>query len=303
MKSLKKQGAHSILTISVFSIQFAIITSHYIKAPMLLRYPSIPSPPPRIRTFYARHHRIRCATSPLITHARLTLVPQGQPILSGSAALQAEEVYIIPGLPPSVHHAPLAQGFPSHPHPQPSILCTSPLRLLQLPLLPSMNLLRRLLWLWTESSLFRQRLPISHPNHRCLPPTLRQVLYAKASRQETIPINETGESSQTPSVTLLTHSHPDPSPVTVTPSTIPHPPSVSVEQQGDSSDTPRLITSELMSFYPLDRNERQDVTAPHAGLDITQISSTANQISQSIRHTAPAFQRREESTGVPPTTI
>jgi hypothetical protein len=71
------------------------------------------------------------------------------------------------------------------------------------------------------------------------------------------------------------------------------PPSVSVEQRGDFSDTPRLITLELMSFYPLDRNEQQDVTPPHAGSVITQISSTANQISQSIRNTAPAVQRRE----------
>jgi hypothetical protein len=50
------------------------------------------------------------------------------------------------------------------------------------------------------------------------------------------------QSSQTPIVTLLTgtfHQHPqvDPVPVTVTPSIIAHPPSVSVEQQGEFSDT------------------------------------------------------------------
>src|SRR5216683_4978018 len=48
-----------------------------------------------------------------------------------------------------------------------------------------MNLFRRVLW--TETSLFRQRSPISHPSHCCLPPTLLQTSGATMNRHPTHP--------------------------------------------------------------------------------------------------------------------
>ena len=248
----------------------------------------------------ATHHPH--ATDPRPTQLDHPSRLEGQPILSGSAALQqAEEVYIIPGLPPSAHHAPPAQGFLFPSSTADSVHITSQVTSVTA---PSIHESPQTVTL----ALNRNQLVSTEASHLSPEPSLsttnlKTSVVRKSQPTGDIPINEMGQSSQTPSMTLLTHSRPDPSPVTVTPSTVPHPPSVSVEQQGDSSDTPRLITSELMSFYPLDRNEQQDVTAPHAGSDITQISSTANQISQPIRNTAPAVQRREESTGVPPTTI
>ena len=70
-----------------------------------------------------------------------------------------------------------------------------------------------------------------------------------------IPINEIGETSQTPATTFLTGTFPqhlDPVPVIVTtPSIVAYPPSVSVGQQGEFSDTPEPIASDLTLFFIL----------------------------------------------------
>jgi hypothetical protein len=105
------------------------------------------------------------------------------------------------------------------------------------------------------------------------------------------------QSSQTPTVTLLTgtfHQHPqvDPVPVTVTPSIIAHPPSVSVEQQREFSDSLQLIVSDLTLFHSLDAHKRDDTTVSRARSDITLVSS------DSVTR-----QASEELTGVPPTTV
>ena len=115
-----------------------------------------------------------------------------------------------------------------------------------------------------------------------------------------IPINEMGESSRSTTATFLAHPHPRPVPATVTPPIVVHPPSVSVEQ-GELSDIPQPISSDLTSVYLQGWYEHQDVTGPHDASDITQISSSANQISQSIPNTVATVQRSEGSTRVPPT--
>jgi hypothetical protein len=58
-------------------------------------------------------------------------------------------------------------------------------------------------------------------------------------------------------------------------------------------------------LHPLDRNNQQleDIAPPCAASDAAQISSLANQISQSIPNTGAFVQRGEESTGVPPTMV
>jgi len=116
------------------------------------------------------------------------------------------------------------------------------------------------------------------------------------------------QSSQTPTATLLTgtfHQHPqvDPVPVTVTPSIIAHPPSVSVEQQGEFSDTPQPIASDLTFFHFLDAHQRQDTTVSQAGSDVTLVSSNATQIHPSISIASVTLQTSEGLTGVPPTTV
>jgi len=63
--------------------------------------------------------------------------------------------------------------------------------------------------------------------------------------------------------------HLSPLPVTVTASNVPHPPSVSVQQLGDSLNTLSPISSALTLFHPLARNAPQDIAAPSAASDIT----------------------------------
>jgi hypothetical protein len=121
-----------------------------------------------------------------------------------------------------------------------------------------------------------------------------------------IPINEIGETSQTPATIVLTGTFPqdpDPVPVTVTPSIVAYPPSVSVGQQGESSDTPESIASDLTLFHPLDANQRQNLTPSHAGSDITPISSKATQIHNSIPSAGVTLQMSEGSTGIPHITV
>ena len=116
------------------------------------------------------------------------------------------------------------------------------------------------------------------------------------------------QSSQTPTATLLTgtfhqHHQVDTVPVTVTPSIIAHPPSVSVEQQGELSDTPQPIASDLTFFHFLVPHKRQDTTVSQAGSDVTLVSSNATQIHPSISIASVTLQTSEELTGVPPTTV
>jgi len=112
-------------------------------------------------------------------------------------------------------------------------------------------------------------------------------------------INEMGESSQTTTATFLAHPHPKPVPATVTPPIVNHPPSVSVEQ-GELSDIPQPISSDLTSVYLPGWFKHQDITGPYDASDITQISSSANHISHSIPNTVAPVQRSEGSTRVPP---
>ncbi len=208
---------------------------------------------------------------------------------------QAEEANIVLGLPSSPDYNPPAQEFPS-----PS-LTTDPVHIpphVTSVTVPSVHESSQTVSLGSNrvaSTEIFHLLPESSPSTANL---TTNTVHNESTPD--IPINDIGETS---TVTLFTSPNPDPLPITVTSFTVPHPPSVSVEQQGDFSDTPQPITSNLMLIYPLDRNEQQDVTAPHAGSDITQISSTANQISQSISNIGVTVQRSEESTGVPLTTV
>jgi hypothetical protein len=64
--------------------------------------------------------------------------------------------------------------------------------------------------------------------------------------------DEMRETSHTPAATLLTSSHHDNVPATVTPSTVPRPPFDSLEYSGDFSLTLQLDTSALTSSPPID---------------------------------------------------
>jgi len=114
------------------------------------------------------------------------------------------------------------------------------------------------------------------------------------------------QSSQTPAATLLTgtfhHPQVDPVPVTVTPSIIIHPSSVSVERS-EFSDTLQPIASDLTFFHFLVSHKRQDTTVSQAGSDVTLVSSNATQIHPSISIASVTLQTSEELTGVPPTTV
>ncbi len=110
-----------------FSVRFAKFTSHYITAPMLPRLTSML--PPGIGTpFYPTQRRIRCAPS--------TIIVPPSPFLA---------IALLHNKPSLLLHTTALWHQDPHPHPQPPILCTSLPRLLQILLLPSMNLFRQLI--------------------------------------------------------------------------------------------------------------------------------------------------------------
>ena len=114
-----------------------------------------------------------------------------------------------------------------------------------------------------------------------------------------MPINEVRETSQTPIMTLLTDTFPqhDPElvPIIVNPPIVVHLPSISVEQQGEFSNPPQPIPSDLTLLHHLDAHEQQDTTASRAGSDITLVSSNATQIHDSI----PIVMLPPTSSGIP----
>jgi Family of unknown function (DUF6535) len=118
---------------------------------------------------------------------------------------------------------------------------------------------------------------------------------------QAVPINKTGESSQAPATTLLPFPHPDPVPDSMTLSTVPHLSSVSVQHPGCFLDVLQLNTLLTLS-HPLDMN-KQNIATPRATSDITQISSIASQITQSMPNIGFILRTNEESTGVPPTFV
>lgn len=75
-----------------------------------------------------------------------------------------------------------------------------------------------------------------------------------------MPINEVRETSQTPIMTLLTDTFPqhDPElvPIIVNPPIVVHLPSISVEQQGEFSNPPQPIPSDLTLLHHLDAHEQ-----------------------------------------------
>jgi hypothetical protein len=150
---------------------------------------------------------------------------ESQPIPGGSAApQQTEEANITPGLPSSAHHAPPAQAL--HIAPQvTSDTAHSIHESLQTGTLDINRLVSMEVSHFSPESLLSTTDPTANIGHDNEP-------------TPDIPVAQVGEISHIPTATLLTFPHPNPVPVVVTPSTTPHPPSVSVEQPGDFSDTP-----------------------------------------------------------------
>jgi len=170
-----------------------------------------------------------------------------QPIPGSSAAPQQAEANDI-GLPSSAHHCPLPQRSPS-----PSSATDS---------------------VHIAPQVTSDTTPSVHESV----PTVNLDLNPDISMEDThLLIDEMGEYAQTSSATLLTHSHPEPVPATVTSSIVAHPPTVSVEQHGAFSNTLKPgITSNITLFHPLDAHNRQDTTASHARSDIALISSNGS---------------------------
>jgi hypothetical protein len=208
---------------------------------------------------------------------------------------QAEEANIVLGPPSSPDHNPPAQEFPS-----PS-LTTDPVHIpphVTSVTVPSVHESSQIVSLDSNraaSTEIFHLLPESSPSTANL---TTNIVHNESTPD--IPINDIGETS---TVTLFTSPNPDPLPITVTSFTVPHPPSVFVEQQGDFSDNSQPITSNLMLIYPLDREEQLDITASHDASEIAQISSTSNQISRPISNIGVTVQTSDESTGVPLTTV
>jgi hypothetical protein len=221
---------------------------------------------------------------------------ESQPIPSRSTApQQAEEAQIISGLSSSPDPAsPYAQEFP------PSSTTTNPVHITSQAMAVTVPSIRESIQMVTLDLNRPVSTEVSHLSPKSSLSTAN--LTTNIVRNDSpAPIHESGEGSQTPSRTLVTFLHPDPVPVTVDPSTVPHPASVSVEQ-GEFSDATQPITLDHTLFHPLDLNMHQDIAPYYATQDITQISSTAYQNPRSIPNTGPTVQRSEESSGVPPTT-
>ncbi|KAI0274307.1 hypothetical protein BGY98DRAFT_1099094 [Russula aff. rugulosa BPL654] len=126
-----------------------------------------------------------------------------------------------------------------------------------------------------NSEPFQHRIliPSSKSNLVHGPPQLRIFVYRQPYYK-----NST-QDEPTPDISIKV----DPVPVTVTPSIIAYPPSVSVEQQ--------------------DAHKRDDTTVSHARSDITLVSSDTTEIRPSISIAGVTLQASEELTGVPPTTV
>jgi Family of unknown function (DUF6535) len=123
-----------------------------------------------------------------------------------------------------------------------------------------------------------------------------------------LPTKEMGETSQTPAATSITSGpHLGPLQVTVTPSKVPHPPSVSVQQLGDSLNTLSPISSVLTLSHPLARNAPQDIATRSAASDITgeaillpAIVSESDSLRVPIMASAP---RSGLNSSVPPSSV
>ena len=167
-----------------------------------------------------------------------------QPISDRSTdAQQTEEANTISGFRSTSDYAPLTQELPS---PAPST--TDPVHLvLQVtsatvpPIHESVQTvtldLNRLVAMQVSHLSPRSSLSIANPTTN---------IVRNTETTPDVPLNETRETSQTPSATLLTLPHHDPVPVTVTPYFAPHPPSV--EQQGNFSDLPNVFPRSLHCF-------------------------------------------------------
>jgi hypothetical protein len=118
-----------------------------------------------------------------------------------------------------------------------------------------------------------------------------------------MPTKQMGETSQTPAATSLTFSHLGPLPVSVTPSNVPHPPSVSVQQLGDFLNILSLTSSALTLFHSLASHAPQDIAAPYVALDITEISSSTHHMPQSIPNISATPQASDGEATVLPTIV
>jgi len=158
-----------------------------------------------------------------------------QPILGGSAApQQTEESNITPGLPSSAHHAPPAQALDIAPQVT-SDTAHSIHESLQTVTLDRNQLVSTEVPHLSPESLLSTTDPTPNIGHNDEP-------------TPNIPVTQVGEISHIPTATSPGFPHPNPVPVVVTPSTAPHPPSVSVEQRGDFSDAPQPISSNLEPY-------------------------------------------------------
>lgn len=110
-----------------------------------------------------------------------------------------------------------------------------------------------------------------------------------------VPINEMGCDSQTLTATLIPLLHPVVVLATVTPSTLPHPPYLSVEQPGHFLVTLKYILLTVMSFHPLDSNKQKDTAMPYAASDSTELLAATNQFQQQIADVGTALQISEVS--------
>jgi len=164
---------------------------------------------------------------------------KSQPIPSRSTApQQAEEANIISGLSSSPDPAsPYAPEFP------PSSTTTDPVHITSQATAVAVPSIHESIQTVTLDLNRLVSTEISHlsPKSSLSTADLTTNIVCNDSPAPYIPIHELGEVSQTPSRTLVTFPHPDPVTVTVNPSTVPHPPSVSVGRQGEFSDATQPI--------------------------------------------------------------
>ena len=121
-----------------------------------------------------------------------------------------------------------------------------------------------------------------------------------------LPISEVGETSETPAATStsLTFPHPNLVPVAITPSTVTrsYSSSVSVQHSGDFLHIPEHIPLTMTLPHLIDSTKQQEIAAPGAASNITQISSTTRN-AQTIPNIGATLQTSEGSTAIPPTIV
>jgi hypothetical protein len=206
-----------------------------------------------------------------------TSILESQPIPGGTTSSpKADEPIVIPGHPSLPELPRLAHGFP------PSSQITS---LSQIAPQATSATLTSVHGFFDRTPLDPNPLhPVGASHVSFQSPLQRTDLSANTERTDKptldLPTKKMGETSQMPTATSIT-PHPGPLPVTVTPSDVPHLPSVSVKL-GDFRNALSLMFSALTLFHPLESNAPRDITALYAGSDITETSASTHRMPQSI---------------------